>query len=437
MSRAGRLRAWYRSTEVVRGAVVGKRGIHHAAPLWLVAREAPPLEQPAPPPLGWWVGEVGGRAIVEVRGRDAARFLQGLTTNDLLAAAATSRAGREEGRYTAFLTPTGRLLADALVCQLPPGQQQQGQQEGEQTFLVECDARAAPGLVVHLRRYRLRAHVDITPPAQRPAADEWAVGAVLTRGHVQSSSSSSSSGGGSGEATPSPRDSLLQCLRSHAPSLPCFADPRTAAMGIRVYHRRSSSFAPPPGLAEASAKEYRLHRILHAVPEGIDELEPNVAVPLECNLDALNGVSYDKGCYLGQELTSRVHHTGVIRKRLMPVMCFSPEDEAREKELRVAERLLDFVHGRDQPSLERDHLLPSVLRELPSLATTNIASDKTELFLVGADGTPERRQVGRLCGGVEAGLAYHSRSHSLHNYCSFLSGQALVAATVPAAMTAT
>lgn len=55
---------------------------------------------------------------------------------------------------------------------------------------------------------------------------------------------------------------------------PCFADPRTAAMGIRVYHRRSSSFAPPPGLAEASAKEYRLHRILHAVPEGIDELEP-------------------------------------------------------------------------------------------------------------------------------------------------------------------
>jgi hypothetical protein len=83
---------------------------------------------------------------------------------------------------------------------------------------VECDARAAPGLVVHLRRYRLRAHVDITPPAQRPAADEWAVGAVLTRGHVQSSSSSSS-GGGSGEATPSPRDSLLQCLRSHAPSL--------------------------------------------------------------------------------------------------------------------------------------------------------------------------------------------------------------------------
>jgi hypothetical protein len=203
--------------------------------------------------LCWWVGQLNSRAIVEVRGRDAARFLQGLTTNDLLALPpspppppsssavpqlAAAPAPAPHSCYTAFLTPTGRFLADALVSlshnstspattqarQLPDsdvrsttttaprdggggGTQHHlvGGDPEQQSFLVECDARAAPGLVLHLRRYRLRAQVDIVPPAQQ-ADGGWTVGALLTRSTPEEG----------GEAA---SEAILQRLRAQAPTL--------------------------------------------------------------------------------------------------------------------------------------------------------------------------------------------------------------------------
>jgi hypothetical protein len=209
--------------------------------------------------LCWWVGQLNSRAIVEVRGRDAARFLQGLTTNDLLALPpspppppsssavpqlAAAPAPAPHSCYTAFLTPTGRFLADALVSlshnstspattqarQLPDsdvrstttttaprdggggGTQHHlvGGDPEQQSFLVECDARAAPGLVLHLRRYRLRAQVDIVPPAQQ-ADGGWTVGALLTGSTPEEG----------GEAA---SEAILQRLRAQAPTLvrpPC------------------------------------------------------------------------------------------------------------------------------------------------------------------------------------------------------------------------
>lgn len=62
------------------------------------------------------------------------------------------------------------------------------------------------------------------------------------------------------------------------------------------------------------------HRYKLGVGEGPLDLPPGKAVPLECNVADLNGISFSKGCYIGQELTARTHHTGVLRKRLLPLV---------------------------------------------------------------------------------------------------------------------
>lgn len=71
---------------------------------------------------------------------------------------------------------------------------------------------------------------------------------------------------------------------------------------------------------EFGSAVYRLYRTIHGIPEGQSELSPNSALPFEATIDYLQGVSFDKGCYLGQELTARTFHTGVTRKRLFPII---------------------------------------------------------------------------------------------------------------------
>jgi len=150
----------------------------------------------------------------------------------------------------------------------------------------------------HLALYKIRRKVTVEP---RPELRVWA---VLPRTPEEA-----------GGAAP---------LREQAEGATILTrDPRTARMGWRLL-TQDEGLALVPGGRLGDLRDYHRHRYQQGVPEGIHDLPPGVALPLESNLAFMNGVSFTKGCYIGQELTARTHHMGVIRKRLFPVRLSGP-----------------------------------------------------------------------------------------------------------------
>ncbi|XP_040478682.1 putative transferase CAF17, mitochondrial isoform X2 [Ursus americanus] len=165
-------------------------------------------------------------------------------------------------------------------------------------FLLECDREVLGALQRHLALYKIRRKVTVEP---RPELRVWA---VLPRAPEEA-----------GGAAP---------LREQAEGATILTrDPRTARMGWRLL-TQDEGLALVPGGRLGDLRDYHRHRYQHGVPEGIHDLPPGVALPLESNLAFMNGVSFTKGCYIGQELTARTHHVGVIRKRLFPVRISGP-----------------------------------------------------------------------------------------------------------------
>jgi folate-binding protein YgfZ len=196
------------------------------------------------------------RGVVEVTGEDRVAFLQGLVSNDV----AEARPGRAV--WAAFLTPQGKWLADFFIFA-----------DGDR-LLLDCEAAHAPMLAKTLGRYRLRSRV-----ALRDASADFAV-------HVAW-----------GET---PLAAIM------AP------DPRLAEAGWRV-------LAAAPLSSTATVEQWHAHRIALGLPDGSRDLESDKTVLLEAGFDELHGVSWSKGCYMGQELTARTKYRGLLKRRLVPV----------------------------------------------------------------------------------------------------------------------
>ncbi|NWQ65408.1 CAF17 transferase, partial [Neopipo cinnamomea] len=229
-----------------------------------------------------------GRALLGVRGAEAAVFLQGLLTNDVTQLAA---GGAPRALYAHALNVQGRCLYDVILYRL------HGSAGEEPHILLECDSNVLESLQKHLKLYKIRRKVDIAPC---PDLSLWAVIPGEQAGDASSS--------------------LPKCAGQAVLFTP---DPRAEVMGWRLITRKGANLSEIiPGSEVGDVRDYHRHRYKQGIPEGVKDLPPGVALPLESNLAYMNGISFTKGCYIGQELTARTHHMGVIRKRLLPV-CFS------------------------------------------------------------------------------------------------------------------
>ena len=197
------------------------------------------------------------RSLLQLTGRDVPAFLQGLITQDI------HRLDQQPLLYTLFLTPQGRFFAEAFIFRR------------DDVYYLDIPAQDKDRLLSYLPRYSLRRDVVVQ---------------ALAGGEVLASDG------------PMPDGDVVAL------------DPRCAAMGYRGYRLHQVC----GGQGEGPEQLYRQRLVALGLPEGQWGLVVDKTLPLEANMDVYQGFAWDKGCYIGQELSVRTHRQGVIRKRYLP-----------------------------------------------------------------------------------------------------------------------
>jgi folate-binding protein YgfZ len=236
------------------------------------------------------LAQLPSRGVVEVAGGDRVSFLQGLVSNDV------TQAIPGRAVWAALLSPQGKWLSDFFV--LAAGER----------LLLDCPREHVPMLVAKLLRFRLRAQVAV-----RDASNEFLVHAAW---------------GGTPELPP---DTVA------AP------DPRLPEAGWRI-------LAPAPLPADAGPAAYDTHRIALGLPDA-EDMEPDKTLLLEAGFDELGGVGWNKGCYMGQELTARTRYRGLVRRRLVPVAVTGPLPDSGTPVWRDGQEVGSLRSGQDAAAL--------------------------------------------------------------------------------------
>ncbi len=217
------------------------------------------------------------RSVIAVGGPDRVDFLQGLISND------TTKVTPGHPIWAALLTPQGRFLNDMFVVDA-----------GNDTLLLETERERAAGLARKLSMYKLRSKVTVE---DRGTTLEVAVAY------------------GADAAATLPIAGTTS-----------FVDPRLPELGLRVIAPAGTAAAAleATGFSAAPTHAYDALRLVLGVPDGSRDLPVEKALLLESGFDELHGVDWDKGCYMGQELTARTKYRGLIKRRLFPVKVEGP-----------------------------------------------------------------------------------------------------------------
>jgi folate-binding protein YgfZ len=234
---------------------------------------------------------LANRGVLRLAGEDVQGFLQGLVSNDV------SLLARDRSLYAALLTPQGKYLFDFLLLEA-----------GDGSILLDAERDRLPALRQRLMLYRLRAKVTI-----EDAGEALAVLAVLGPEAAAALDLPPSAGAARAEG-----EAVLA------------VDPRAAGLGVRVVLPAAAveGFMAAHGLAPAPFAAYDRLRLELGVPDGSRDLVQEKSILLESGFEELNGVSFTKGCFVGQELTARTKHRGLVKKRLVPVRIEGPVPES-------------------------------------------------------------------------------------------------------------
>lgn len=220
------------------------------------------------------------RGVIKVAGEDARSFLNGLITTDV------DKLKPGLGRFGALLTPQGKIIVDFLITEAPAGH--------GGGFLIDCPKALADGLAIKLKFYKLRAKVTVDN-----LSNDLGVLAAW--------------------------DGQLAAQPDLA-----FADPRNGELGTRILipEDLKQKLSDLIGAELVDAVDYEAHRIALGVPRGGLDFMYSDAFPHETNMDRLAGVDFDKGCYVGQEVVSRMQHRGTARTRSVKVLLEDSSPEA-------------------------------------------------------------------------------------------------------------
>jgi hypothetical protein len=210
------------------------------------------------------------RGLITISGRDRFTFIQGLITNDI------RLLSNQKSLYSCLLTPNGKFLYDFFIT------------ENEDALLLETEGGyRALGLLERLQKFKLRADVFFEVREQQ---------------------------------------TVYACLSQEKKDTYSYPDPRHPLMGIRSLYK-------PGELAEIPFSFWDEHRIKCAIPNGSLDMTPEKSMPLDFNLDKLSGMSFEKGCYMGQELSARMKYRGLSKKSLY-VLSFKGVPPAPHSDLR-------------------------------------------------------------------------------------------------------
>ncbi len=201
--------------------------------------------------------KIKNRAIIEVVGKDSKAFLQSLITQDI------NLLLSKESAYACLLTPQGKFLYDFILTK-----------KGNSIFL-ECEKARIADLVKLLNMYALRAELKIVN-----LSNKYNIYACWGGDRLEGA----------------------------------YQDPRLNELGFRLICDNDKKVK-----TTAIFEDYDYHRTLLGVPDGSRDMKPKFSNLLECNIDKFNGISWDKGCYIGQELTARMRYRGKIKKQMVTV----------------------------------------------------------------------------------------------------------------------
>ena len=226
------------------------------------------------------------RGLLKVSGDDALDFLQGLVTNDV------SKADPKRALYSAMLSPQGKYLYDFFIVHL----------NGE--LAIDCEAGRLGELKRKLNMYKLRSKVELTE-----INEDFIVLAVI----------------GDNVAEALQLDNSEGISKSFLGGV-VFIDPRVSSIGARAVIPRENAGEEliEAGFSAGNPEEYESLRLSLGLPDGSRDMVVDKAILLENGFQELNGIDWEKGCYMGQELTARTHYRGLIKKRLMPVQIEGP-----------------------------------------------------------------------------------------------------------------